>query len=171
MRGGCVIHRCQNKTPDKMGPGRWMTSCPEALRIWGFEKKQWVEFLPRRKKVDFRGPPRLDDFVRYGRRALVGLRANDVKAASIERLCVCVCVCVCVSLSLLLKYLAGWRGGRLFGDKRFLWSSRTVLSGDALRTAAIQLTCDLCLAYLYVPNFKHRLQKILLVEKIWLVEK
>ena len=29
----------------------------------------------------------------------------------------------------------------------------------------IQLACDLCLAYLYVPNFKHRLQKILLVEK------
>ena len=27
----------------------------------------------------------------------------------------------------------------------------------------IQLACDLCVAYLYVPNFKRRLQKILLV--------
>ena len=30
---------------------------------------------------------RPDDFVCYGRRALVGLRADDVKAVSIERLC------------------------------------------------------------------------------------
>ena len=30
---------------------------------------------------------RPDDFVRYGRRALVGLRVDDVKAVSIERLC------------------------------------------------------------------------------------
>ena len=35
-----------------------------------------------------------------------------------------------------MKYLAGWlTGGCLFGDKRLLWSSRTVLSGDAFRTA------------------------------------
>ena len=36
---------------------------------------------------------------------------------------------------------------------------------------AIQLACDFYLAYLYVSNFKHQLQKILIVEKIWLVEK
>ena len=35
----------------------------------------------------------------------------------------------------------------------------------------IQLTGDLCLVYLWVSDFKHRLQKMLLVEKIWLVEK
>ena len=52
-----------------------------------FEKKQLVEFLPRRKKVDFQSWTRPDDFVRYGRRALVGLKAEDVKAVSIERLC------------------------------------------------------------------------------------
>ena len=50
-----------------------------------FEKKQWVEFLPRKKKVDFQRLARPDDFVRYGHRALVGLRADDVKAVSIER--------------------------------------------------------------------------------------
>ena len=32
-----------------------------------FEKKQWVEFLPRAKKVDFQSWARPDDFVRYGR--------------------------------------------------------------------------------------------------------
>ena len=66
-----------------------MTSCTGSVG-WGFlefEKSQGVEFLPRRKKVDFRGPPRPDDFVRYGHRALVGLRADDVKGVSIERLC------------------------------------------------------------------------------------
>ena len=52
-----------------------------------FEKKQLVEFPPRKKKVDFQSWARPDDFVRYGRRALVGLRADDVTAVSIERLC------------------------------------------------------------------------------------
>ena len=52
-----------------------------------FEKKYLVEFPPRKIKVDFQTLPRPDDFVRYGRCALVGLRADDVKAVSIERLC------------------------------------------------------------------------------------
>ena len=52
-----------------------------------FEKKQLVEFPPRKKKVDFQSWARPDDFVRYGRRVLVGLRADDVKAVSIEILC------------------------------------------------------------------------------------
>ena len=57
------------------------------LRILRFEKKQLVESPPRKKKVDFQSWARPGDFVRYGRRALVGLRAEDVKADSIERLC------------------------------------------------------------------------------------
>ena len=65
-----------------------------------------------------------------------------------------------------MKYLASWWGvvysamsgcfdlvGRCY---------RVTLSG----WPAIQLVCALCLAYLCVPDFKHRLQKILLVEKI-----
>ena len=52
-----------------------------------FEKSQLVEFLPGKKKVDFRGSSWPDKFVRYGRRSLVGLRADDVKAVSIEGLC------------------------------------------------------------------------------------
>ena len=55
-----------------------------------FEKKQLVEFLPRKKKVDFQSWGRPDDLVRCGRHALLGLKADDVKAASIED---------CVSLS------------------------------------------------------------------------
>ena len=56
-------------------------------RIWGFEKSQWVEFLPPNEKVEIQIWARPDEFVRYGLRALVGLRADDVKAVSIERLC------------------------------------------------------------------------------------
>ena len=52
-----------------------------------FEKSQLVLFLPGRRTVDFRGSSWPDDFVRYGCRALVGLRADDVKAVSIEELC------------------------------------------------------------------------------------
>ena len=58
-----------------------------------FEKKQWVEFPPRKKKVDFQSWEKPDDFMRYGRRALLGLRADDVKAVSIERLCISLSSC------------------------------------------------------------------------------
>ena len=66
-----------------------------------------------------------------------------------------------------MKYLAGWRG---VGVVYSATSGCFDLVGRCcpvtlLGQLAIQLTCDLCLAYLYLPNFKHRLQKILLVEK------
>ena len=66
-----------------------MTSCTGSVRggFGGFEKSQLVEFPPRKKKVDFQSWAKPDNFVSYGRRALVGLRADDVKAVSIERLC------------------------------------------------------------------------------------
>ena len=51
-----------------------------------FEKKQLVEFLPW-KKVDFQNWRGQTTFMRYRRRALFGLKAEDVKAVSIERLC------------------------------------------------------------------------------------
>ena len=39
-RGGCDNQRCHNKTPrEEMRPGTWMTSCLEALGIWGIRKK------------------------------------------------------------------------------------------------------------------------------------
>ena len=59
----------------------------------GFEKKQLAESLPRKKKIDSQSWARPDDFVRYGHRALVGLKADDVKAVSIERLCVSLSLC------------------------------------------------------------------------------
>ena len=52
-----------------------------------FEKKLLVEFLLPNEKVEIKTWARPDDIVRYGRRALIGLRADDVKAVSIERLC------------------------------------------------------------------------------------
>ena len=67
-----------------------VTHRKRALRL---EKKQRVEFLPRKKKVDFQCWARPDDFVRYGRRTLVWLRADDVKAVSIERLCLSLSSC------------------------------------------------------------------------------
>ena len=65
-----------------------MTSCPEA---WAeelrFGKSQLVEFLPPNERVEIQSWARPDDFGRYGHCALVGLRADDVKAVSIKRLC------------------------------------------------------------------------------------
>ena len=52
------------------------------FRIW--EKSvSWV--LPGKKNVGFRDSSWPDEFVHYGRRAVVVLRADDVKAVSIER--------------------------------------------------------------------------------------
>ena len=76
-----------------MKPGDGWTHAPEAwAEIWK-KKKQGVEFLRLKGKVEIQIWVRPDDFVRYGRRALVGLRADDVKAVSIERLCVSLSSC------------------------------------------------------------------------------
>ena len=58
-----------------------------------------------------------------------------------------------------MKYLVGWWKGAVYSATS--GCCRVAL----LRQPAIQLACELFLAYLYVPNFKHRLQKILLMEK------
>ena len=58
-----------------------------------FEKKQLVQFLRPNGKVEIQTWARPDDFVRYGRRALVGLRADDVKAVSMEKLCLSLSSC------------------------------------------------------------------------------
>ena len=45
------------KIPDRnVTREMWMTPCTGSVRggFWGFEKSQWVEFLPPRKTVDFR---------------------------------------------------------------------------------------------------------------------
>ena len=64
-----------------------------------FEKSQLVECLPRKKTVDFRGSSWPDGFVRYGRRALVGLRGDDVKAVRSFK-------CFCVSGFLCYPYMS-----------------------------------------------------------------
>ena len=70
-----------------------------------------------------------------------------------------------------MKYLTGWWEG-IYSVTSGCFDHvgrccRVTLSGQPV----IQLACDLWLAYLCVPDFKHRLQKILLVEKIWLAKK
>ena len=87
-RRWCVIQRCQNKK-SQIGietKGTWVTSRTGSVG-WDL-RKAGVEFLPLNERVDIQSWARSDEFVRYGRRALVGLRADDVKAVSIERLCV-----------------------------------------------------------------------------------
>ena len=61
--------------------------------FWDLKKSQLVEFLPPNERVEIQSWARPDEFVRYGHRALVGLRADDVKAVSIERLCVSLSSC------------------------------------------------------------------------------
>ena len=93
---GCVIHRCQNKNPrEELRPEDVsdVMHSKRGLRIWGFEKKRRVEFLPTNERVEIQTWARPDDFVRYGSCALVGLRTDDVKAVSIERLCLSLSSC------------------------------------------------------------------------------
>ena len=95
-RRGCVIQRCQNKNPSsELRPGDVsdITHRKRGLRILGFEKKQGVESLPPKERNEIQTWTGPDDFVRYGRRALVRLRADDVKAVSIERLCLSLFSC------------------------------------------------------------------------------
>ena len=70
-----------------------------------------------------------------------------------------------------MKYLAGWRGVVNSATSGCFDLVGPCYSMTLSWRPTIQLAGDLCLAYLCVPDFKHRLQKILLVEKIWLVEK
>ena len=54
---GCIIHRCQNKTPDrKWNQAMWVTSHNGSMS-WDLRKVR-VEFLPLKKKVDFQSLPR-----------------------------------------------------------------------------------------------------------------
>ena len=56
--------------------------------------------------------------------------------------------------------------GYLVGSKQLLWSGLTVLSGDVLSDGRrFNCPCDLRLPYLYLPDLKHRLQKIQFVKK------
>ena len=68
-----------------------MTSSPEA---WAENFEIWekaVSWVPASERDGQNSEP--DEFVRYGCRALVGLRADDVKAVSIEGLCVSLSSC------------------------------------------------------------------------------
>ena len=46
-----------------------VTHRKRGLRILGFDKKQWVEFLPPNERVDIQSWARTDEFVRYGRKS------------------------------------------------------------------------------------------------------
>ena len=84
-RGGCVVHRCQNKNP----LGMWMTSCTGSMHggFWEIWKK-WVELRTRHRtrRVDFQGLQRPDEFACYRRRTRCGGGADG--KVIIERLCI-----------------------------------------------------------------------------------
>ena len=74
--------------------GNWTRECEwrHALEAWAkdfgdLRKKQWVEFLPLNEGVEIQSWVRPDEFVRYGRRVLVGLRADDPKTVSDSYVC------------------------------------------------------------------------------------
>ena len=71
-----------------------------------------------------------------------------------------------------MKYLASWQA--------FIWSAASGCFDLVWRCCRVKALshgwrfncpCDLPLPYLCVSDFKHWLQKILFVEKIWLIEK
>ena len=74
-----------------------MTSCTGSVGwgFLGFEKKERVEFLAPNERVEIQSWARPDEFVHYGRPTLVGSGADDVKAVSIERLCVSLSLSSC----------------------------------------------------------------------------
>ena len=62
-RGGCVIHRCQNKNPiERLTSGCEWRHVPEvcARRIWGILKKSvsWVESCLGRRRLTFACSPK-----------------------------------------------------------------------------------------------------------------
>ena len=63
----------------------WVTSSTVCVG-WDWRKSSELSSCLR-TRVEIQSWARPDEFVRYGRRVLVGLGANDVKAVSIERLC------------------------------------------------------------------------------------
>ena len=67
-----------------------------------------------------------------------------------------------------MEYLSQLMGSYLVSGKQLLWSDLMVLSGDALSDGCgFNYSCDLHLPYLYIPDFKHQLQKLLFLEKKW----
>ena len=76
-RGGCVVHRSQNKNPtERLTCGCEWRHAPEACarRISGKKSQSvsWVETRHRTRRDDFRGSKRPDEFARYGRRTRWG---------------------------------------------------------------------------------------------------
>ena len=75
--------------------------------------------------------------------------------------------CLLNKINKRIKYLSGWRG-----IVYSVTSGCFDLIGRCYQaTLSGRLVIDLGLAYLCVPDFKHRLQKMLFVKKIWLIEK
>ena len=104
---------CHSEMSKYQGMGVTLCTGSGGRGFLGFEKKQLVEFLSPNERVHIQSWARLDEFVRYGRRVLVGLRADDVKAVSVERLCLS--LLMSNNLELKVLYLNQFRECRVFG--------------------------------------------------------
>ena len=129
MRGEDVSFRdVKIKIPDRnWDQGMWVMSRTGSVG-WGFWdlRKSRVEFLRSNGKVEIQSCARPDEFVSYGCHALVGLRADDVKAVSIERLCLSLSACQKTFNSKVIKFCT-WTNVVNFGFP--MSSSHICISG------------------------------------------
>ena len=89
-RGGCVIHRCQNKNPRLKGWPVDMNDVIHRKRVLGILKKS-VELRTRLRtgRVNFRGSLRPDKFVYYGHHTWWGgkWKSHHRKIVHLSSLC------------------------------------------------------------------------------------
>ena len=121
---------------------------------WGFgdlRKSSEFEFLRPNRKVEIQTWARPDKFVRYRRRMLVGLRADDVKAVRIERLCLSLSLSSC-------RKTFNWRDKKVsylnqFRVFRFLYMFMNIMN-------------ILCLCYIYFLSFYNNINILCTYEYI-----
>ena len=110
-RAGRMCHRCQNKNPrERLTSGCEWRHAPEA-RAEDFEKVSWVEFLARKKTIDFHLHAEARPVALWRVRTWLGGGGADEKVI-IERLCIS------------LPYVETFK---LKGNKRFrTWTKKSL---------------------------------------------
>ena len=91
VRGGCVVHRCQNKNPiERLTSGCEWRHAPEARaqRIWGILKKSvsWVDSCLGRRQLAFAWSPKPGQWPLWQVPHEMGVGADG--KARIERMCI-----------------------------------------------------------------------------------
>ena len=106
VRGGCVIHRSQNKNSqlgNRTGRGEWRPT-RKRWGFGGFEKSSELSSYVRTGKLTFGARRGQTSSLQMGCRMWFGA---DVKAVSIERLCVSLSSCRITFNSKVIKFRTG----------------------------------------------------------------